>query len=211
MKNIPIRGDQYLIDLFQSQFGQPVHQWNSVCWFHLTRVPTTTNFAEGILPLQDALTKIWRTVISAQSQNQKKRVLKRLRDQGVPDFQYQHKTKDPQLGGPYAMLVKESAFRTSEIGNHDYLRTPEIIEDICNGYEKETGERIFDEIAALLRPCIVKFEHDSDHGDRHLTGVLLYYCWSKCRNERLCYLANTCFDGQGKTIPRSAIRAIEFV
>jgi hypothetical protein len=39
------------------------------------------------------------------------------------------------------MLVREVAFdRPSEY--HDYLWLPEIIEDICNGYQRRYGERI---------------------------------------------------------------------
>lgn len=109
------------------------------------------------------------------------------------------------------MLVKESAFRSAEMGNHDYLRMPEIVEDICNGYEHQTGECILEDVSSVLTPCIVKFEVESDRDDEHLNRVLLYYCWSKCRNEEMCDLSNTCFDGQGRVIPRSAILKVEFV
>jgi len=210
-KKISVRGDEYLAELFLSTFGKPAKRWDTVCWFHLTRVPASTDFAEGILPLRLALEKIWTTVLSAADRPRKRAILERLRDMGVPDRQYNLKAGVALHDGPYAMLVRESAFHSAAIGNHDYLTMPEIIEDICNGYERHTGERILDEIASALKPCIVKFEHpDSDH-DQHLANVLLYYCWSKCRDEELCYLANTCFDAKGKAIPRLAIRRIEFL
>jgi hypothetical protein len=213
-RNISVSGDEYLTGVFQVQFGNPVRVWNKINWFHLTRVPSNTNFAEGILPLRLALPKIWRAIIAVLDDTRKKAVLERLRDTGVPDFQYSLKAGDALHHGPYAMLVRESAFHSAEMGNHDYLRIPEIIEDICNGYEKQTGESILDEVANSLKPCIVKFENpeceDGEDG-RHLMRALLYYCWSKCRDEELCYLANTCFDAQSKTIPRSAIQKIEFL
>ena len=210
-RKISVPSDEYLAGLFQSRFGRPVHVWNTICWFHLTRVPANTDFAEGILPLRLALEKIWRALISVQDDARKKAILESLRDKGVPDFQYKHKVGVALHDGPYAILVRESAFHSAAIGNHDYLKMPEIIEDICNGYEQDTGECIFDEIANAFKPCIVKFEESDLADDRHLMHVVLYYCWSKCRNEELCHLANTCFDANGRIIPRSAIRKIEFL
>jgi hypothetical protein len=210
-RDVSVLGDAYLVDRFQSQFGKPVHAWSSVCWFHLTRVPANSDFAEGILPLRMALEKIWTTVISVLDDARKKAVLERLRKTGVPDFQYNLKAGVALHDGPYAMLVRESAFHAASMSNHDYLRLPEIIEDICNGYKQYTGESIVDEVANSLKPCIVKFvDYDAaNNGD--LMRTVLYYCWSKCRNEELCYLANTCFDAKGKTIPRSAVLKVEFV
>lgn len=42
------------------------------------------------------------------------------------------KLASKQLWGPYAMLVREVAALSKEVGNHDYLDAPEIIEDICH-------------------------------------------------------------------------------
>jgi len=210
-RKIPVPSDEYLAGLFQSRFGRPVHVWDNIYWFHLTRVPANTDFAEGILPLRLALEKIWTALISVQDDARKRAILERLRDRGVPDYQYKLKAGVPLHDGPYAMLVRESAFHSAAMWNHDYLKMPEIIEDICNGYERHSGERICDEIANALKPCIVKFEDSDSADDRHLMHVVLYYCWSKCRNEELCHLANTCFDAKGKIIPRSAIRKIEFL
>jgi hypothetical protein len=212
--NISAPGVEYLASLFQSHFGHPIHTWDNICWFHLTRVPANTDFAEGILPLRLALDAIWRTVISVQDDSRKRAILESLRDTGVPDHQYKLKAGVALHDGPHAMLVRESAFHSGAMGNHDYLQMPEIIEDICNGYERHTGERIVDRVANALKPCIVKFQDSEREGsgdDSDVMRVVLYYCWSKCRNEELCYLANTCFDARGRVIPRSAIHKIEFV
>jgi hypothetical protein len=213
-KDISMRGDEYLAERFQAKFGGPNHTWDRVCWFHLTRVPPNTNFDEGILPLGLALDKIWDSVISAQDDPQTKARLQMMRKTGVPDFQYNFKVPSASLHGPYAMLVREVAFQSDSIGYHDYLGIPEIVEDICNGFKAKTGESILERVQKFLKPCIVKFE-DRDGSDRpddpHLRRTLLYYCWSKCRSEELCYLANTCFDAGGAVIPRSEIKSIEFL
>ena len=41
--------------------------------------------------------------------------------------------------GPYAMLVREIAFNSQVVGNHDYLKIPEIIEDMCMDVQKVYG------------------------------------------------------------------------
>lgn len=98
-----------------------------------------------------------------------------------------------------------------EMGNHDYLEFLEIVEDICNGYERQYGESIHKEISSALRKCIVKFEITPDRAGAALTAPTLLYCWSKVRNEELSTYTNTCYDGSGTVIPRSAIRGIEFL
>jgi hypothetical protein len=141
-----------------------------------SRVPPSADFAEGILPLDSALPKIWPAIIAAQPEARKKTILERLRRRGVPNHLYNFKVGATFAQGPYAMLVREVAFHANTIGNHDYLRTPEIVEDICSGYEEHSGERILEETLKTFRPCIVKFEHPEDgreeqhHLNRYLSA-----------------------------------------
>ncbi|AWI03207.1 hypothetical protein [Clostridium drakei] len=41
------------------------------------------------------------------------------------------------------MVVKDAAFSSEEIGNHDYLKIPEIVEDICVCFEKIYGINLY--------------------------------------------------------------------
>jgi len=199
-----------LFQSFECRFGPAKSAWEYVCWFHLTRVPEGTNFAEGILPLNLALDKVW-AAMTAIVNPIKKANLDKLRQVGVPNFQYGLKTSNPAcFAGPYAMLVRESAFCSHEMGNHDYLTMPEIVEDICNGYEKQFNVSISEEIAAGLRKCIVKFEVTAERGEEHAAEVLSY-CWCKYHNQDLHHDANMCHDNGGIPIPYSAIRKIEFL
>lgn len=208
-KEIHEPSEDYLRGLFHSRFGMPTQEWKSACWFHLTRVPPDTDFAEGILPLHDVLPRIWETLISLSQNENTRSNLIRLRDEGVPEYQYRLKTGSRLHSGPCAMLVREAAFQVDAIGNHDYLRVPEIIEDICKGYRERYGEWIMQEICDGLVPCIVKFE--TPIGSRtELLRPTLMYCWAKARNEEMSLNSNTCFDGQSVGIPHSAIRGIEW-
>lgn len=208
-RNPEVSPDELLLALFESSIGTRANAFQRVCWFHLTRVPPETDFDEGILPLHDALDKIWRTIISIPSDPDRRTNLKQLRESGVPDYQYEMKTGNRLHSGPFAMLVRESAFNARSMCNHDYLALPEIIEDICNGYLKQFGTSIHDEVSAALRPCIVKFEV-ADEETAHLIRPVLRYCFHKERGQELSFGTNTCYDGEGKPIPRSAIHKIEF-
>lgn len=202
--------DKYLERLFRERFGPPIRPWDAVCWFHLTRVPPITDFAEGILPLNLALNRIWDTVIGIPKETQTRTNLKRLRAMGVPDYLYQMKACAKIHWGPYAMLVREVAFHARSIANHEYLEFPEIIEDICNGYQKQFSERIHEEISAGLQGCIVKFVGDGRGGSRAMTPAL-FYCWCKAHDQGLSHYSNTCYDGEGRVISRSLILKIEFI
>ncbi len=128
----------------------------------------------------------------------------------MPNYQYQLKVPHILHHGPYAMLGREFAFNASEIGNHDYLKLPEIIEDVCWGYQEKFKESIQEEIMAALQPCIVKFEDRSGTRSDVIRPVL-QYCLCKARNEELHIHANTCFDGGGEAVPFEAIQRIDYV
>jgi hypothetical protein len=95
------------------------------------------------------------------------------------------------------------------MANHDYWRVPEIIEDICNGYDKQFGKSISADVGKALTPCVVKFEVRDDSA-RSLLEPALKYCWCKANDQPLHIGANTCFVGQGKAVPNECIKKIEF-
>jgi hypothetical protein len=199
-----------LTSLFESRFGESTHRFDGVAWFHLTRVPEGTTFSEGILPLNLALPKIWQAVVSTASDEQKRIRLEKLRSEGVPDFQYNWKSSDKLHFGPHAMLVRESAFYADTMGNHDYLHLPEMVEDICNGYEAKYGESLCDEVSRALKKCIVKFVVGDETADTYKEPALKY-CWCKAREQPLDTSANSCYDANGETIPHEAIQKIQFL
>jgi hypothetical protein len=206
--------DNYSGDILQTKFGQkfggPQHSVTGISWFHLTRTLDGATFSEGILPLGAALPKVWDILVSIPKNEGKRLRLEELRTNGVPNYQYQLKVPNALHHGPYAMLVRESAFNASEMWNHDYLGLPEIIEDICQGYEEKFKESIEEEIKTALRPCIVKFEDRSDTRT-DVIGPVLQYCYCKGRNEELHIHTNTCFDGEGEAVPFEAIQRIDYL
>ena len=171
-----------------------------ICWFHLTRTTKDATFKQGILPLGKALNGIWETLFNIFKGSEHYENLIDLKESGVKNYHYNLKTPDSFHWGPFGMLVKESAFKAKEMGNHDYLWLPEIIEDICNAYHDKFGFFIHDDVVKSLKPCIVKFKSHYRHDDGCVEAAL-YYLHACIQRERLCIDANTCFDGKGKIIP----------
>ena len=201
--------DEYVYQKATNAFG--VHfAPKYICWFHLTRTTQDATFEQGILPLGKALNGIWETLFKIFESTKHHKNLVKLKASRVENYHYKLKTPDSIRWGPFAMLVKEAAFKANEIGNHDYLWLPEIIEDICNAYHDKYKFFIRDDVVNSLKPCIVKFKNHfrSDYG---CIEAALYYLHACIRKEKLCLDTNTCFDGKCEIIPFEDIMKIEFV
>lgn len=203
-----LSGNDEVRRILELHFGEPK---NNVCrtyWFHLSRTEFGAKFESGIHPLNSVLPNVWAMVIRAVSKTPHAERLKKMRTEGVENFQYNFKTSDPLHWGPYAMLVKEIGSHADTVSNHDYLKLPEIIEDICRGYKEKFGENIQPTIEKALTPTIVKFW--TEEGE-HLYGLpsAIYYAYLSCRRLELSGLANTCFDGGGIAVPPERIVYVE--
>ncbi|MBA4389531.1 MAG: hypothetical protein C0399_01155 [Syntrophus sp. (in: bacteria)] len=201
--------DEFLFRRLVSAFGPP-EKPEDTCWFHLTRTFSGNRFSEGILPLGMALDAIWETILRTFEQTEHFPRLQSMKSDGVEDYLYRLKVPNPFHWGPYAMLVRESAFHAHKIGNHDYLGLPEIIEDICNAYLHKFDLSIHTDVATALVPCIVKFitkSEDNFHG----IGPAVYYYYKCIRKEPFSWNANTCYDAKGRSIPPESILKIEYL
>jgi hypothetical protein len=114
----------------------------------------------------------------------------------------------PIHAGPYAMLVKEVAWRSAEMGNHDYLNIPEIMQDICNGYHARHGENIHDELHRRLRATVIRFWSNAKQGV-DCTESALYYLYCIVRGERLSICANTCLDGKNTVVSALQVESVK--
>ncbi len=87
---------------------------------------------------------------------------------------------------------------------------PEIIEDICNGYEKKFGESIFEIYQSFLVPKIIKFQ-SSKRIDTGCVKTALYYAYEAVRSNRPSGICVTCFDGKGSRIKPESIVSVTTV
>ena len=108
------------------------------------------------------------------------------------------------------MLIRDTAFRSKEVGNSDYLKLPEIIEDICTGYKEKFGHSITETVIENLNACIVKFKSDKKINYGLLAPAILY-CWTVIKNDEFGQHHISCFDSKCIPILRSQIVSVDFL
>jgi hypothetical protein len=167
-----------------------------VYWFHATRVQPTTDFAEGLLPLNERVSITRQFLTELAIRNGLKTEASAVMS-GNPE-KMRHKIHH----GPFAYLVRDAILTENEIG-HDYLKTPELVEDLVPSLEL---------VACFQRettPCIVKFRTSDPRPDT--VPVALYYCYLAAWGEPPGIFGNTCYNGEGVAVPANDIVLIEYL
>ena len=226
LDKIPIKEllDSYIFQVFLDKFGEPSDLTN-VCWFHLTRALPNSTFKEGILPLEMMKDRIWQALLEIVAGTEHYERLLKMKESGFDSYLYSLKMPSPTQGGPFAMLIREHAWHSESLGNHDHLALPEIIEDICDAYEKTYGKDIAAQVQKSLKPCIVKFQiNNSDYPfpssgwpekDWLVAAFNYLYLERKGWNQKerldstMSFLA--CFNNKGKPVMPDQILKVEFV
>jgi len=202
-------GDRVLATVFEKEYNVKPKPLDYVCWFHLTRTRPENDFSEGILPFKEALDIIWQMLFTLFKETPHYKNLADLKSRPINE-RYESRIKRPYLGGPYAVLVRDFAFRSEEAGFHDWLAMPETLTDICDKYQEIYKADIFGQLQEKLVPCIIKFVSDRKI-DRSCIESALYYLYVLEHNEQLTESANTCFDGQNEKISPKQIKSVEFL
>lgn len=206
--NPVLSSDQELKRLLEQTVGPQRLDITRSFWFHLTRAKKGVTFSEGILPLDKSLPLVWAMLNELFAGTYHQARICQMQKEGVENFQYMLKTPEPLHWGPFAMLVKDVGKFAESAGNHDYLRTPEIVEDICSGYEARFGENIQSFVEQSLVPTVVKFWTSEPEHSYGLSSAIRY-AYACRHNEGVPSSANTCFDGRGMHVPFVRIVYVE--
>lgn len=179
-------------------------------WFHATRVPPGTDFAEGIQPLGERLPAIKAFLATLAGQldlppASQETATSFWGQQG--GFQSSLKAPCPLHWGPFAFLVRDAILQRAS-STHDYLATPEIVEDLAGIMAGDSAPRLIDEFRKATKPCIVKFRCAEPRAD--VVEVALFYSYSTLWGQEQSIETNTCFDSEGRSIPFSDIAEIEY-
>jgi hypothetical protein len=212
-------GDHLLFDLINYKY-KPEFNFDFTYWFHLTRTYEFNSFNEGILPLNENINRIWDYLYTLlkddfthnvweryRSDLEHDNLDKRLDDMGI--FHYKNKIGKSLHWGPYAMLIRDVAFKSKEMGNHDYLNVPEIIEDICSPFDTIHNYNLLDKFIKNTKPCIIQFKHSTSKS--YYLGPILFYLYSIHHNRGLSIHSNMCFNGNGVKIPQKDILNVEYL
>jgi hypothetical protein len=186
----------------------------AILWFHGTRVSQDEIFSAGIKPLHDVIDKIWNGLHSMISNQVSVETWQQFRTQvennHINNFSYLYQRKMSRLeaGGPFANLVREICVSKSKIF-HDYLKTPEIVEDIHHCCKDLLGINLLGHYKRNTRPCIVKFRNNMPQEKAILAAIS--YLYKKFYNCSPGLDDNTCFSGHGNPISPENIIKVEYL
>lgn len=183
-----------------------------LCWFYCTRVPAGTTFDEGILPLGQVLPLLKDTLLNLLEDTAAKRAIDQaFAREGGFGFHFGNKLGNPLHWGPYAILVREVASCANDLGQHDYLTMPEIIEDLCEEVELASGIDLLPVFRERLRPAVVKFVAPAGNSAEFAVRVALRYLQSSLLEGAPGHGAVWCFDGRNTAVPPEQVLKVEFV
>jgi hypothetical protein len=131
--------------------------------------------------------------------------------EGGLGFHFGNKLENPLHWGPYAILVREVASCANDLGQHDYLAMPEIIEDLCEEVELASGLDLLPVFQERLRPAVVKFVAPAGNSAEFAVRVALRYLQSSFREGTPGHGAVWCFDGENTAVPPEQVLKVEFV
>ncbi|EHJ02369.1 hypothetical protein CDLVIII_5906 [Clostridium sp. DL-VIII] len=188
-------------------------QIDKVCWFHLARTMDINAYNDGIYPLGNYINDLWRTLYSLVKEKIDEYEWQKFRKRIESDYDnhfanlYRMKVRNEFHWGPYAMLVRDAAFSSKEIGNYDYLKVPEIVENISACFEKIYGINLTENYIKSSKSIIVKFI--SDNVKDYYVGVALNYLYNKIHNYKMALDCNTCYDGKAMIVSKKEILNIK--
>jgi hypothetical protein len=204
--------------LVAERLGRQLGGFTEVRYFHGTRTSDPGRFRrDGLLPLGERLDEIWRELREVGADLLSAEQFAALRadiESGAGgDGGWQYRTKAPYElhHGPYGEYVREHFLRHEELSAHDYLRTPEIVEDIAIAADDTYGVDLLAAYTAATRACIVSFDMPvDDEGEARAVRAACWYVWAAAHGE---VTRDACggFDGHGVPVPAAAIREVALV
>ena len=207
-------GDKLILKIFKIKFN-PSLGYDSTCWFHGCRTYESNTFESGILPLDEVVEEIWGFLfdlvdekISRDKWNNFKRKLETDLDNNFAHL-YRLKLRDSFHYGPYAYLIRDILFMGNKLNQHEYLNTPEIVEDICNCYKDCFKFDLLKKYKSITKRCIVKFK-SKDTCEQNI-GDALFYLYNALNGQEQSDRCCTACDCKGKKIPKSDILNIEYI
>ncbi|WP_372372710.1 hypothetical protein ACDI10_12500 [Vreelandella venusta] len=208
-EDILIPNEEYLYNHVVKNVGSP-KEFNSAVWFHGTRTSKENNFECGVFPLNDSLDFVWNILVLSAPSQECSDNLQFMRENGVYDCLYGLRVSNSIHWGPYGILIRDVAFDTDRLNQHDYLRMPELVEDILNAYKKQYGVCLYSHYEKVLVPKLVKFQCSS-RLDKGCLEAALGYLYTRVRREKLDSMSVTCIDMSGVAITSKQIIAVEII
>ncbi|EEZ6118625.1 hypothetical protein OGQ40_003552 [Salmonella enterica subsp. enterica serovar Muenchen] len=172
--SIMIDSQQYLREYVCRELGSP-GKFSTAYWFHGTRTSADNTFESGLLPLNQTESLVMDMLVNLAPDAVVKEKLQAWNfHAGVPDNLFRMRTRNEMHWGPYGHLVREVHLHARKLWQHNYLRLPELVEDVCNAYQKKYGQDLTEHYLKVLKPCIVCFRADIEYEKGALEAALSY-------------------------------------
>ena len=216
IKNSNVDKSNFILEEFKIQYNPPL-EYDLVYWFHLTRTFDPNEFKDGILPLGEAIDKIWDSLFTLVDgkitldewlnyRNNLENGNLGIDIESNQGFQYRTKIIDKFHWGPYGFLIKDHVLRDTHTSNH-YFNHPEIILHICYPFKRLHGYDLLDMYKKNSNPGIVKFQ--SHLTDSEYLGDALFYLYNLIHEKEITPHSNNTIDNHGKKVPAEDIISIE--
>jgi hypothetical protein len=195
-------------------------RFEGVYLFHGTRVFDPDGFQRrGLLPLDLMLDEVWEMLYGlAQdefSREQWQEFKRSIEEEGAGGHDgelYRLKVvgADAELHhGPHAEVVRELFFHPEEVGSHDYLACPELVQDLARCFRSAYGIDLEARFRAATVPCLVKLR-----SERVMPGAIkaaLWFAFSMLREG--VPTRNACWglDLEGESVPPEDVVDVEVV
>ncbi|MDE1854483.1 MAG: hypothetical protein KGI38_12150 [Thaumarchaeota archaeon] len=186
------------------------------CWFHGTRTLEPDRFTRhGILALPDIIDWLWDSILGLVSDEIDPTTWEAFRRQiesgggGHYANLYRLKLAQPVDQGPLGELVRDVFLNPGASGSHDYLGTPEIVEDIAIEAKKSLKIDIGPRFTRAAKPCLVEFQTQSY--DLGALNAALVYGMASLAGEPIGRGACCAYSGKGKAIPACDVLSVEVV
>ncbi|HHP5750862.1 TPA: hypothetical protein ACSC98_003158 [Escherichia coli] len=208
--SIMIDSRQYLREYVCRELGIP-GEFTTAYWFHGTRTSADNTFENGLLALNQTESLVMDMLVNLAPDAEVKEKLQAWNfHAGVPDHLFRTRTRDKMHWGPYGHLVREVHLHARKLWQHDYVRLPELVEDVCNAYKKKYGQDLTGHYLEVLKPCIVCFWADIDY-EKGALEAALSYAYTSVRELPPDSGAVFGIDRHGKSVSVDEIVNVEFI
>ncbi len=166
----------------------------------------------GLLPLDEVLDEIWRTLHQLVAEDLDASEWKEFRewlesDGGAHDGSlYRLKTGAAVHFGPHGVFAK-AVLLSPPPPAHDYLGGPEIVEDISRAFEARYSVDLLSRFLENTAPCVVTFVDGTV--EPAAANSVFWFAYSMIRDGTLGSNANGGISLHGRQVPASDVVAVE--
>ncbi len=180
-------------------------------WFHGTRSMIPASFENGILPLQDILPNLQKSLDELAESHGISQVTMISEAHRHYEFLINTKKHSDIDKGPCAMLNLDAVINAASYTCHNYIDMPEIIEDYAHVKYGDCSVELLELYREAASPIIVEFWTAPDDpynpNIKHIVSTILFYLYKVIHSEqdRMGLYCNTCYSGHGNKITSEQI------